>query len=383
MTQLRIAMLTDSLNAAGFGVKTVVEKLSRALADAGHDIRVFGPADRNWDERDRYIWAGAPPQTMPLVGPVRFGYAPGLAKAVKMFNPQILHVHGIWGYSAVAALRLNRNSCAKLVVSPHGMLAPAALRFSSGKKKLARRLFVNRFLSGAAMFHATCEAEAEDIRRFGLRQPIAIVPNGVDCPPQHKAMPRAGRRTVLSLGRLHPVKNLQLLLHAWATLQDTHTDWDLKIVGPDEAGYRMELQSLADKLKLRRISCEGQKDSAETWEAFAQAGLFVLPSLNENFAITVAEALASGVPVIASQGAPWQGLERNDCGWWVPAVLDAFRAAMAEAMSLSDQSREQMGENGKQWVRNDYTWPKIGTNLLECYGWINGLRGTPTHVVNC
>ncbi len=383
MTQQRIAMLTDSLNAAGFGVKAVVEKLSRALADAGHDVAVFGPAGTSWEHRDRPLWEGGTPHTTPLVGPERFGYAPGLVRAVGAFSPQILHVHGIWGYSTVAALRLNRSSSAKLVISPHGMLSPAALRFSSGRKSLARLLYVDRFLSSAAMFHATCEAEAEEIRSLGLRQPIAIVPNGVDLPPQRRALPRAGRRTVLSLGRLHPVKNLQLLLHAWATLQDTHTDWDLKIVGPDEAGYRMELKSLADKLKLRRISFEGQKGRAETWDAFAQAGLFVLPSLNENFAITVAEALASGVPVIASQGAPWQGLERNDCGWWVPAVLDAFRAAMADAMSLSDQSREQMGENGNQWVRNDYTWPKIGTNLLECYGWINGLRGTPTHVINC
>lgn len=382
MSQLRIAMLIDSLNANGFGVKVVVEKLSRALADAGCDICVFGPADKNWEARDRSVWMGATPKTMPLAGPERFGYAPDLTKAVGSYRPQILHAHGIWGYSAVAAWRLSRNSSTRLVVSPHGMLAPAALRFSPGRKKLARLLFVDRFLASAAMFHATCEAEADEIRSLGLHQPIAIVPNGVDLPPQNKTIPRASRRTVLSLGRLHPVKNLKLLLHAWATLQDRHADWDLKIVGPDEAGYGLELRSLSDKLGLRRVSFEGQKDSTETWRAFAQAGLFVLPSHNENFAITVAEALASAVPVISSQGAPWQGLEQNGCGWWVPAELDAFREAMSAGMSLSDDTRERMGEHGKRWALEDFTWPKIGANLLNCYDWISGLREMPEHVFN-
>jgi len=383
MTKLRVAMLTDGLTSAGFGVKIVVEKLSRALADAGHEISVFGPADQNWATRDSQLWAGAMPRTSPLIGPERFGYAHGLVMAVGQFDPQIVHVHGIWGYSAIAALRIMRKSSARLVVSPHGMLAPAALSFSSDKKKLARFLYLDRFLASAAMFHATCEAEAEEIRALGLSQPIAIVPNGVDLPPQRETVSRPARRTVLSLGRLHPKKNLTLLLHAWAALEDPHPDWDLKIVGPDEADYRLELRKLAEKLGLRRLTFEGEKNVAESWAAFAEAGLFVLPSHNENFAITVAEALACGVPVISSHGAPWQGLERRGCGWWVPAELDTFRAVMSHALSLSDEAREAMGERGKQWMQSEFSWPVIGANLADCFSWINGLRGKPEMVATC
>src|SRR5262249_61773259 len=94
-------------------------------------------------------------------------------------------------------------------------------------------------------------------------------------------------------------------------------EWRLRIVGPDELGHASELAALAAELKTERVSIEDSLKGDAKTAAYRSADFFVLPTLNENFAITVAEALAAGTPVIATKGAPWHGLASKGCGWWV------------------------------------------------------------------
>ena len=84
---------------------------------------------------------------------------------------------------------------------------------------------------------ATAESEIEDIRRYGLKMPIALVPNGVNI-PNIKTNRNNKIKTLISLGRIHPKKGLDVLITAWSRIEPLFKDWQLKIVGPDEVGYK-------------------------------------------------------------------------------------------------------------------------------------------------
>jgi poly(glycerol-phosphate) alpha-glucosyltransferase len=116
------------------------------------------------------------------VGPVSFGFSPKLKQrlAAEVNGRWIIHSHGLWMYPGVAARKLAKASGFPWVVSPHGMLEPWALENSRWKKRLAALIFENRNLRSADCLHALCEAEARNMRHYGLRNPIAVIPNGVD-----------------------------------------------------------------------------------------------------------------------------------------------------------------------------------------------------------
>ena len=161
------------------------------------------------------------------------------------------------------------------------------------KKMLFWHLLQGPTIRNASCYHATSRQEYEDIRAYGLTQPVAIIPNGIDLPQPHESMTgrNSADRVVLSLGRIHPKKGLDRLVRAWAKVEAAHPDWRLRIVGPAELGHDVELRALAATLKLSRVSIEPAIYGEEKYTAFREADVFVLPTLNENFAMTVAESL--------------------------------------------------------------------------------------------
>ena len=98
--------------------------------------------------------------------------------------------------------------------------------------------------------------------------------------------------------------------------------------------------------------------------------MFVLPTLNENFGVAVAEALAHATPVIVTKGAPWSGLERHRCGWWIDFGDDALAAALAQAMSCPAGTLAEMGDRGRQWVQAEFSWNEIGAQMEQLYQWL-------------
>jgi glycosyltransferase involved in cell wall biosynthesis len=107
------------------------------------------------------------------------------------------------------------------------------------------------------------------------------------------------------------------------------------------------------------------------------ASLFVLPTFSENFGIAVAEALAAGVPVITTKGAPWKELETHRCGWWVDVGAEPLATAMREAIALSDEQRRAMGKRGRRLVEERYSWPKIAADMKSVYEWVLGSGPKP------
>lgn len=284
-------------------------------------------------------------------------------------DADILHANGLWDMPSVYPAWCVKNTKCKLVLSPHGTLAPWALRKGWLKKKIFGWLFQNQVLRRADMFHATSEKEFGEIRTAGYRQPVAIIPVGMTVVEVESHVKEdSGRvRRIMFFGRLHKVKGLDRLLLAWEHV--AREGWELVFAGPD-CGMLEELKGIVAERKLPRVSFVGEINGPAKYEFLARGDIYVLPSDTENFGVTVAEALASGTPVIASQGTPWQGLERERCGRWVPIGVEPLAAALKEMMAMSDEERAAMGARGREWIRRDFSWKGIGAKMKAAYEWL-------------
>jgi glycosyltransferase involved in cell wall biosynthesis len=100
----------------------------------------------------------------------------------------------------------------------------------------------------------------------------------------------------------------------------------------------------------------------------------VLPTYSENFGLVIAEALARGVPVITTTGAPWEDILLYRCGWWVSPGTNGIAQALEAAMDLPREALAEMGQRGVQLTKDKYSWSQIGRSALEAYQWILGAR---------
>ncbi len=303
------------------------------------------------------------------------GHSPKMMRGLKeaCASADIIHNNSLWMFPNIYPGWAVRETKCKLVTAPRGTLAEWSLRRSYWKKIIIGLLFQNAVLRRTDMFHATSEKEYEEIRAQGYRQPVAIVPIGMDLPEvdinaeTYRCKDAERLRKILFFGRLHKVKGVDRLLLAWEKV--VKDGWELVIAGPD-CGMLEELKRIVAERKLPRVSFVGEINGPAKYEFLAGGDVCVLPSDTENFGVTVAEALASGTPVIASQGTPWQGLERERCGMWVPIGVESLAAALKEMMAMSDEERAAMGARGREWIRRDFSWKGIGAKMKAAYEWL-------------
>ena len=378
---MRILQCAATLEPASGGPARSVPHLADALSKMGHKVALWSPLPcRN------VLSEGARELSVPQ-------FSGSLAEALTGFGkPDLVHDHGVWlpCHHQVAGVCARR--VIPLIVSPRGMLEPWALQQKRWKKQTAWWLYQRRDLRSARCLHATAEAESKQFRRLGLKQPIVMVPNGVFIPPEQQMVRQESQgrriRRALFLSRLHPKKGLLNLVKAWAEIQKSEIenrrpkDWELLIVGPDEGGHLAEVRVAVASYGLeRQIHFQGEITGKAKNQCYAGADLFVLPSFSENFGLVVAEALSCGVPVITTKGTPWEELRIRRCGWWIDIGVEPLAAALREATLLSDQEREEMGRRGRRLVREKYSWPQIGRDMLAAYQWVLGQAPRPACVV--
>lgn len=281
----------------------------------------------------------------------------------------LIHLHGIWSpFLAVSALVAHRRGI-PLVISPHGCLEPWALRYKHPKKLLALKTYQGAVLRSASLFVATADQELGSIRNLGFRQPIAVVPNGVEVGPIPRRDEHGEVKTFLFLSRIHPKKGLLDLVEAWALVRQP--GWRIVIAGGDEEGYRAKVEALIRQKGLEAdFEFSGFVDGARKQACFDQADIFILPTYSENFGIAVAEALANELPVITTTGTPWFDLVQHRCGWWVEPGVPGISCALVEAMACEPGELKQMGQRGRQLVVDKYSWNKIGITAQKVSEWV-------------
>lgn len=321
------------------------------------------------------------------------GFAARLHQLFAEQSLDIIHTHGVWLRSNHEVIAVCRRRSAPFVISPRGMLEPWALNNRYWKKKLALLLYAEKDLRSAAAFHATAPCEAESIRQLGLKQPIAVIPNGVVLPDfsdsrgqrtesknGEQRTKNKEQKTALFLSRINPKKGLPMLLDAWAKVAPA--DWRLVIAGNDDSNHLSVVERKIRELRLAdKVSVAGPLFGEAQETAYRNADLFVLPSYSENFGIVVAEALGYGIPVLTTTGCPWQELQKHNCGWWVEPSPAGIEAGLSEALCIKNEELSSMGVRGRKLVEEKYQWPGIAERMLVFYEWIRNGGKQPNFVV--
>jgi glycosyltransferase involved in cell wall biosynthesis len=304
----------------------------------------------------------------------------------------ILHQHSLWLAHSRVTSGWRATFKRPTIVAPHGTLEEYILKRSVWKKRFASLAYQAKNLRLASCLHALSATEVVNIRDYGLRNPVAIIPNGISdvwlassgdaSRFRIKYSISSGKRVLLFLSRIHPKKGVPLLFEAMSSARSQLNDWHLVIAGPDERGHRAELEALSYRLGIEdMIQFVGPLFDEEKRDAFAVADVFVLPTLSEGSPISVLEALGAGVPVLTTYGTPWQELQTFRCGWWVEISVAAIQKALLEAAQNPRGELAAMGLRGQALVAEKYTWPRVAEKSLALYQWLLGRGEQPDFVV--
>lgn len=295
-------------------------------------------------------------------------------------SSDVVHIHGVWQEHSTISALLSTKFRKPYLMSAHGMLEPWALRQRKWKKKLYSMLIESRNLSRAVCLRALTAAELADYRRFGLRNPVAVIPNGISVPARidenlfwSKYPHLQDQRLLLFLGRLHHKKGVHLLYRAWAKVCKETPGAQLVVAGPDSENTLAELNRLATELGIgERITCTGMLHGDLKWSALRAAGVFVLPSYSEGFSIAVLEALAVGTPVIVSHACHFPEIEDQGCGWSIVPAVENLTRALRDFLETSAPQAKGIGLRGQSLVAARYTWEAVGLQTADLLDWALG-----------
>lgn len=381
MSTLKTVQIVSSVADEASGPSYSVTKLHKCMMNKGMESFLFS---LDWDNT-------GPKHANDFRFPVnrvlkKLGISKQMNLALRdlaMTNATVcMHAHGLWMmpnlYPAMTAKKYN----IPFVVSPRGSLSKWSMENGSKVKKIFWPIIQRPALLSASCFHATSYQEYEDIRNLNFKQPVAIIPNGIDEYSRFSMGKKSdGTRQLLYLGRIHPKKGITRLLKAWRNIHSNYPNWTLKIVGPLDNEHAQNLISFVRNEKLPRIEFSGPLYGEDKLKCYQSADLFILPTFSENFGMVVAEALSHGLPVITTYGTPWSELSEKHCGWYIPDNnVDTLSQSLLEAMRLSPDCLEEMGLNGQKWMRSEYNWDKITDKFLQLYEWLNTKNQRPDFV---
>lgn len=319
------------------------------------------------------MYEGVPVRYIPRAFPRRLFHAPRMRQALARAysDCDLLHIHGLWNMTVWSACCSARNSSMPYVISPRGMLDRPSLAHHRAPKRIAYGIEW-RHLREAQFVHATSESERHSLLAAGFGSRVVMLPNGVEL--RRRASRGAFRRIhdlrtdtplVLFLGRIHPVKRLDLLAEAFRRIRSVHPDAVLVIAGPDEAGHRQRVAPLFAGLG-RSVVWAGEVADEVKDSLLVDADVLAACSDSESFGMSVVEAMAAGVPVVVTRTCPWSAVEAARAGFWVEQTPEAIAAGLLSVLADRHASRA-MGERGAALVGIQYSWDVIARKMKEHY----------------
>jgi len=375
---LKILQLVHTLDPSVGGVAAAVLALSRGLARRGHklDIVVLDDSASPW-----LVDIALPIHALGA-GLTSYRYSskllPWLKKQGRDYDRVI--VNGIWQYLSFAAWRRYAGSSIPYYVFPHGMLDPwfkETFPLKHLKKWLYWPWAEYRVLRDAAAVIFTSEEERSQARKsfwlYRCREKVS--PLGVEAPPissnakleflsRYPQLQNA--RIFLFLGRLHPKKGCDMLLEAFAQMR-SNDSISLILAGPDQVGWESDLRRQVTRLNLtNRVVFTGMLEGSMKQGAFANAEAFVLPSHQENFGISVVEALAASVPVLVSNRVNiWREIEADRAGYVESDDLAGTTRLLQNWIGTAPAEREMVRQNARRCFEQRFEVDRAVDSLLQ------------------
>ncbi|WP_016953285.1 glycosyltransferase [Anabaena sp. PCC 7108] len=382
---MKVLHVIPSISPKLGGPTQVVLNLVRALRAEGIDAEI---ATTNDDEGmlldvplfERVEYQGLPVWFFPPAARIK-AFLPSprftqwLWKNIK--NYDILDNHYLFSYLPSCAAIFAQWQQVPYTVRIMGQLTPWALAQSQLKKQIYSTVIERRNLNNAAAIHCTSVGEMEDALRFEVTPPKIVLPLGVNPPLlirdaksklRHQYNISSEVPIVLFLSRLHYKKRPELLIQSLGGLVKQEQKFHLLIAGSGEDLYVKSLQQIVASLNLtEQTSFVGFVSGYDKDLLLQGADLFVLPTYSENFGIALAEAMVSGLPIITTPGvqiAP--EIAAAQAGIIVEGEIEALQGAIANFLN-SPQMREQMGQNGRLFALEQYSWQTIAKQLATAY----------------
>ena len=315
-----------------------------------------------------------------------YGYSKNIKSFLEKTNYDIYHTNGLWMHCNHITCAIARRKGKPYIITPHGMLYPAALKRSYWKKWPLIKLFFNKDIMQATCMHATCTQEMENIRAFGYRGPIAVIGNPANIPPYINELKGRDKERRFStfgfLGRLHPRKKVENLLYGITECPpEKRKQMHLVIMGKGDEQYEQFLRKEVERLGLtENVEFRGFINGREKFEQLSQLDALFVPSDFENFGMIVTEALACKTPVFASLGTPWEELNKRKCGWWMERTPENIAKVMSQIVDMPIEEIDAMGERGRKLVEEKFTAESVAKQMQELYTWIAENREKPRFV---
>lgn len=366
---MKIAQIVATVDARLGGPSVSIPRLARAFADAGNKVSLLS----THSQPEAPLTHGKlTTQVFLRNWPHSLSASSDFKRHLNCHDYDILQTNGVWLRPLHYAAAAHRKKGTPLVISPRGMLSPWSLGYHAWRRRLCERFVHPGALQEAQAFHATSKGEADDIRRLGFQQPICVAPNGIDRPDPlveeqarrywQKACPEAFERpTALFYSRFHRKKRVLELIELWS--EEAPADWLLLIVGFPQEYSVQELREYALRAggALNIVIFDG----TDSPPPYAAASLFLQPSISEDHGQGVAEALAHGLPVLATDTTPWDCVNQTDYGWCGP--WDMFRHALVDALALGHKTLRKRGGDAREWALQQFSWEKSAALLGDFY----------------
>jgi glycosyltransferase involved in cell wall biosynthesis len=373
------------------GPPVKVRALSEALVRRGHHVTVltadWGLQARTPDEteevraRSVFGWRREENKVEAIYLPNWASYRalswnPGIGNfcRARLWNFDVVHIFGLYDLLGPRVAAACRAAGIPYVVEPIGMVVPIVRNFQL--KRMYHGILGRPMLNGARFLIATSPQEAADFVSTGTaRERVVVRRNGVEVPAR---VPERGAfraklgldgdaKLILFLGRLSEKKSPDLLLEAFARACKSlpHAALQLAFAGPDEMGMKTRLARLATELGIAsQVQFCGAIFGEDKWSAYRDADVFVLPSQNENFGNTAAEAAGAGTPVIVT----------DKCGI-APLLEGAGLVVAHDAMAMARAIERILVEPGLQKrlavaardIASRLDWEEPASKMEELY----------------
>lgn len=365
---MRVVHVIPSIARSEGGPSEVIRKLRPVLQDQGIDVRVVttdkdaGSSDRDLLEQPDVHYATSWTR--------RWTFSPGIVSLLwrEIGASDLVHVHSVHSFPSTAALVIARLRARNVLLQPHGALNAYHLN-----QRRALKLGYLRIIDGwalpavtAALYSSTIEARdgAVALRQIpSLHLPLGIDDRILDQPRSEGRAPR-----VLFLARLAKKKRVELFISALASEPLSSFELDAVIAGPIDADLRNSPAELIRAAGVgHRVRVVGQVGEEERARLFASSAIYVLPSDDESFGMSVAEAMGSGCAVITS---PHVGvaIDASDAEAAVIVAQDPVSIASEIAALLNDpDARLELSDRARAYARDNLTWGQIGKLLAEYY----------------
>lgn len=372
---VKVRALAEGLAQRGHGVTVLT-------ADWGLEKRAEVQGEKVAMERSPFGWRRRVNDVEAIYLPTwlhyrRVSWNPAVGRYCRVWLPKfdIVHIFGLYDLLGPAVAATCRKRAIPYVVEPIGMFMPIVRNL--WLKRLYHRLWGRKLLQGASHVVATSEQEIEELVAGGIpRTKVLVRRNGVE-PPE--SWPEGGlfrkalgisknTKLVLFLGRLSVKKSPDLLLRSFAEVVKRFARMPLRLVfaGPDEGGVKSQLEQLASHLGVRaNVQITGPVFGRDKWAAYRDADVFVLPSQNENFGNTAAEAVAAGTPAIVTEQCGIAPLLANAAG----LVVGHSAGELAEALAriLSDEELRGQLKGGCAKVTLNLGWDSPVREMESLY----------------